>query len=410
MPHKFKAFVAGFGSGKTWVGGSGLCQHFWEYPKINAGYFAPTYGQIRDIFYPTIEEVAHDWHLSVKIKEANKEVEVYEGRLYRGTIKCRSMDKPADIVGFKIGKGLIDELDILKKEKAETAWRKIIARMRYKVDDLPNGIDVTTTPEGFKFTYERFVKSLRDKPELSAMYGLVQASTYENELNLPGDYIPSLFESYPPQLIDAYLKGQFVNLNAGCVYPSFDRKLNHTGERIEQGEALHVGMDFNVNQMAAALNVIRDNQPRTLSELTGVRDTPEMCRILKERYPQRQIVIYPDASGQNTSSKNASESDLSILRQAGFNVRVNSTNPAVRDRILSCNAMLENAEGQRRWLINTDECPNLTESLEQQAYDKNGEPDKNSGLDHIIDAAGYFITNRYPVVKKSFSIGRTTGH
>lgn len=43
-------------------------------PKINQGYFAPTYPQIRDIFYPTVEEVAHDWGLNVKINEGNKEV------------------------------------------------------------------------------------------------------------------------------------------------------------------------------------------------------------------------------------------------------------------------------------------------------------------------------------------------
>ena len=409
LPHKFKAFVAGFGSGKTWVGCADLCKHFWEHPRINAGYFAPTYAQIRDIFYPTIEEVAFDWGLRVKIHESNKEVHFYEGRQCRGTILCRSMEKPSDIVGFKIGKALIDEMDLLKKEKAETAWRKIIARMRYQVDGLLNGIDVTTTPEGFKFTYERFVKSLRDKPELQNLYGLVQASTYDNELNLPGDYISSLFDSYPPQLIQAYLKGQFVNLTAGSVYPSFDRALNHSGEEIQSYEALHVGMDFNVQNMAAALSVIRDNLPLTLGELTGVRDTPEMARMLKDRYPERQIIVYPDASGQNTSSKNASESDLSILRDAGFTVRVNTTNPAVRDRILSVNSMLENAKGERRWKINTDQCPNLTESLEQQAYDKNGEPDKTSGLDHIIDAAGYFITYRYPVVKRTISIGRTTG-
>ncbi|KCB48018.1 hypothetical protein L538_1710 [Bordetella hinzii 4161] len=30
LPHKFRAFVAGFGSGKTWVGGAGLCRHAWE--------------------------------------------------------------------------------------------------------------------------------------------------------------------------------------------------------------------------------------------------------------------------------------------------------------------------------------------------------------------------------------------
>ena len=58
LPHKFKAYVAGFGSGKTFVGCAGICAHFWQWPGINQGYFAPTYPQIRDIFYPTMEEVA----------------------------------------------------------------------------------------------------------------------------------------------------------------------------------------------------------------------------------------------------------------------------------------------------------------------------------------------------------------
>ncbi len=47
---------------------------------INQGYFAPTYPQIRDIFYPTVEEVAADWGLNVKINEGNKEVHFYYGR------------------------------------------------------------------------------------------------------------------------------------------------------------------------------------------------------------------------------------------------------------------------------------------------------------------------------------------
>lgn len=153
MQHKFKAYVAGFGSGKTWVGCGGICKGMWEHPKINQGYFAPTYPQIRDIFYPTIEEVAFDWGLNVKINEGNKEVHFYEGRRYRGTTICRSMEKPGSIVGFKIGNAMVDELDVMSAAKAQQAWRKIIARMRYKVDGLRNGIDVTTTPEGFKFVY-----------------------------------------------------------------------------------------------------------------------------------------------------------------------------------------------------------------------------------------------------------------
>ncbi len=65
-----------------------------------------------------VEEVAHDWGLKVKIVESNKEVHFYSGRQYRGTTICRSMEKPDTIVGFKIGNALVDELDVLKADKA----------------------------------------------------------------------------------------------------------------------------------------------------------------------------------------------------------------------------------------------------------------------------------------------------
>jgi hypothetical protein len=406
LDRKFRAFVAGFGSGKTWVGSSALAQHAWEWPKVNAGYFAPTYAQIRDIFYPTMDEVAYEWGLTTKIHESNKEVHLYSGSRYRSTVLCRSMEKPGDIVGFKIGKALIDELDVMKAVKAEIAWRKIIARMRYKVDGLRNQIDVTTTPEGFKFVYQQFVKALREKPELATLYGLVQASTYDNAKNLPDDYISSLRRSYPPQLIEAYIRGQFCNLASGSVYPNFDRMLNHTPERIRDGEAVHVGLDFNVLNMTAAVNVIRDDLPLTLDELTQVRDTPTMARMLKERFKDKghAVAIYPDASGQNTSSKNAGESDLSILRQAGFTIVVDNTNPAVRDRVNAVNALILNDAGERRWKVNTDACPVLTEAFEQQAYDKNGEPDKKTGHDHPPDAVGYFLVKRWPITKRIASV------
>ncbi len=147
MQYKFKAYVAGFGSGKTWVGCGGICKGMWEHPKINQGYFAPTYPQIRDIFYPTVEEVAHDWGLNVKINEGNKEVHFYAGRQYRGTTICRSMEKPQTIVGFKIGNALIDELDVMPAKKAQLSTLdnrtskdcRIRDRLKYTLDNKPIG-------------------------------------------------------------------------------------------------------------------------------------------------------------------------------------------------------------------------------------------------------------------------------
>ncbi len=402
LPHKFRAFVAGFGSGKTWVGGASQCKHFWEHPRAHLGYFAPTYAQIRDIYYPTFEEVAADWGLRSEINQSNHEIHVYSGRVYRGTIICRSLEKPETIIGFKIARGLMDELDVMKLPKAELAWRKAIARLRLKFDGL-NGLDVTTTPEGFKFVYQQWVKAIREKPALASMYGMVQASTYDNELNLPDDYISSLLASYPPQLISAYLRGQFVNLASGNVYPDFDRVLNHTPESIREKEAVHIGLDFNVLNMTAEVNVMREGLPLTLAEHTKVRDTPAMAKLLRETYSDKghPVVIYPDASGGNTSSKNASESDLSILKDAGLQVMVNPANPAVKDRVNAVNAMILNAEGVRRWKINTDACPVLTEALEQQAWAPSGEPDKSTGHDHPPDAQGYFLVKRFPIVKRA---------
>lgn len=410
LDKKFKAFVAGFGSGKTWVGCASMCKHFWEHPKINQGYFAPTYPIIRDIFFPTIEEVAFDWGLTVEIKESNKEVNFFEGNIYRGTTICRSMDKPETIIGFKIGHALVDEMDVLTKAKAYLAWRKIIARMRYNVDGVINGIDVTTTPEGFKFIYEQFVKQVTLNPKLSSMYGIIQASTYDNEKNLPNDYIESLLISYPEELIKAYLMGQFVNLNSGTVYNQFDLNLNHSDETEKSGEPLFIGMDFNVGKMSAIIHVKRNNLPIAVREIVNAYDTPDMIRRIKEQFylydgndyrKSREIYIYPDASGDSRKSVNASKTDIQLLKDAGFKIIVNSANPPVKDRINSMNAMFLNAMGERRYLVNTKMCPTYTENLQQQTWSDNGEPDKTSGNDHTNDAAGYFIVKDFPIVRPS---------
>lgn len=425
LQKRFRGYVGGFGSGKTYVGCIGLCNAAYQVPGVPQGYFAPTYSQIRDIFYPTIEEVAEKMGLTTKVKLGDHEVLLLDHGRIRSRIICRSMDNPSTIVGFKIGRALVDELDVMPMAKAELAWRKIIARMRWQHPGTPppgfiqGQVDVTTTPEGFLFMHRQFVQRIREKPELSRLYGLVQASTYENEALLPEGYIESLLESYPAQLVQAYLHGQFVNMLHGTVYSHYDRARNRCGDAPQEGEPVHVGMDFNVNKMAAIIHVTRNNEPRAVGEVVNRRDTPDMIQALKERFwtydrargdwvRNRTITVYPDASGQNTSSKNASQSDISLLQAAGFQVVAPSQNPPVRDRVLSMNMMFCDNHDRAKYKVNDDLCPTYAENLEQQAYNDNGEPDKKSGHDHTNDAGGYYIHNRFPVIKpvSSFNLGR----
>jgi len=93
---------------------------------------------------------------------------------------------------------------------------------------------------------------------------------------------------------------------------------------------------------------------------------------------------------------------VALLKSEGFAVKHNPSNPKVKDRVLAMNAGFEHG----RLFINAAKCPVLTRCLEQQAYDKNGEPDKTSGLDHSNDAAGYLVAFEMPIKKPGVSTFR----
>lgn len=395
LPDKYPAFVGGFGTGKTETLANCALRDGLEASSGLIALYEPTYDLVRLILAPRMEQKLSD--LGIRYRYNKQENIIYASSSGCADFVMRTLDNPARIIGYESYRAHVDEIDTLKKDHALLAWQKIIARNRQRPRGLENPfnrVSVYTTPEGFNFVYQTWGKD--PKPG----YVMVQAPTSTNPF-LPPDYIDTLRASYPPQLIEAYLQGKFVNLTSGCVYPEFSRTLNHSPTTINQGEPLHVGMDFNVNNMASIIHVLRDDCPHAVAELVKVRDTPEMARMLRERFVLKghSVTVYPDASGQNTSSKSASVSDLTILQQAGMTIRAPTTNPPVKDRVNSMNAMILNDKGERRYRVNTDACPTYTANLEQQPYDEHGEPDKKTGHDHTNDAGGYFISLRWPVAK-----------
>lgn len=384
----FPCFSGGYGSGKTAAAiarAMALKAHF---RTSDIAYYLPTYPLVEDIAFRRFPDLCERKGWEYKLNRQSAHIE-FPGA---GRIVFRTMEQPHRIVGYEVAHSIVDELDTLPTDKARDVWNKIIARNRQKCA-IPNTVAVATTPEGFRFVYDRWVKNP------APGYVLFRAKTMENAANLPPGYIDNLRASYPSNLLAAYLDGEFVNLTSGSVYTEFDRALNATSDTVKPDDALHIGMDFNVGQMAAVVCVVRDWKPRAVDELSKLLDTPAMIAAIKARYPGHSIFVYPDASGGNRKSNNASVSDISLLEAAGFTVLNNPANPAVKDRVLSVNQALH-AAGERKLLVNGDRCPGLVEGLEKQAYDKNGEPDKTGGLDHLLDALGYFIAYRYPVAQR----------
>lgn len=392
------AMVAGYGAGKSEAAVTRLALLALQYPNLNFGFVEPTFDLVKLIAWPRFTGILDRWGIAYDLNKTDSILTIENG----SQIIFRSADNSDRLVGFEIADGVVDEIDTLKEGHASEVWVKMLGRCRQrKPDGAPNTLAAVSTPEGFKFVYKTWGKEPRPG------YELVRAPTSSNPY-LPPGYIEQLKTAYSSSLLSAYLDGEFVNLSSGSVYAEFDRHLNNTDETIRISEPLHIGMDFNVNNMSAVACVIRNGDPMALDELTGIRDTPTMIEVIKSRYHGHAITVYPDASGGSHKSVNASLSDIALLRSAGFTVLANSRNPAVKDRVLSVNQLINN-QGKRRLLVNFDKCPSLVEGLEQQAYDKNGEPDKKSGLDHLNDALGYFICYKYGIARGPVTFAQVIG-
>jgi len=198
----------------------------------DVAYYLPNYPLVRTIAYPRFQQALDDLGVPYDLNRSEHIL-----RVNNKQIIFRTMENPDTIVGYEVGDSLVDELDTLPTAKAAEVWNKIIARNRQKKPDgTQNTVAVGTTPEGFRFVYEKWQKNRTES------YELIKAPTYSNP-HLPAGYVDSLRETYPSNLLDAYIEGEFVNLASGSVYVNYDRQLNNSDVTANASETLHIGMD-----------------------------------------------------------------------------------------------------------------------------------------------------------------------
>jgi hypothetical protein len=375
--------VGGYQSGKSTVATIKAVLHLLQYPGIPVAYYLPTFRLFDDMLLPKLEDILTD-RLNIPFKHNQQKAKIITPY---GEIWMRSMDTPDSIVSYSVGYSIVDEVDLVHPNKRQKAMQRISSRNSYK-KETPNQIDFVSTPEGFAYMYNFFVKTKNENKLL------LNLKTQDNAENLADGYIQGLREQYTKEQLEAYLNGQFVNLTSGTVYYNFDRILNHSNRTANASDTLHVGIDFNIGNMSAVVHVI-DSNPVAVDEITKAHDTKQLCNLLQMKFPNNRIICYPDASGQNRST-NADTTDLKIIEGFGFKVSANRKNPLVMDRVKNVNRMFCNANDERKYFVNTHKCSEYTEALEKLSFDSNGIPDKNSGFDHLCDAGGYFISFMYP--------------
>lgn len=308
-----------------------------------------------------------------------------------GDIIFRSYERPERIIAYEVGHSIVDELDTQKLEDAKIVWRKINERNRQPTI-IPNSIGCVTTPDmGYNgFIYEKWFK------EKQKGYVVYRASTYDNPF-LPPEYVQNILNNYDPILADLYLRGEIVSLNQNKVYHFYNRTNHYTNKTIDDFYDLHIGLDFNVGGTVAIVMGIQDNKVYVLKEFVS-HDTFDFINNLAQ-FKNKKVFIYPDASGNNRKT-NASETDIQMIQRAGYTIMVNASNPAVRDRINSVNALL----AHNRFFVNSDKCTETSSALENQGYDDKGEPEKwntHPAADDYVDALGYMVAFRFGLARPS---------
>ena len=382
---KILGLVGGYGNGKTYT----ACRKAIQLSFLNAGCVGiltePTYPMLRDILIPEMKTALEEWGIKYKFNASNS-IFLLDINEQETKLLCMSMENVERLVGINAAFIICDEFDTSKEEIAYKAYNKLLGRLRAgKVRQFV----ITTTPEGFRATYRIFVK------EASNEKRLIKARTTDNKY-LPLDFIETLKSQYPANLLDAYLNGEFVNLNSGTIYNYFNRDVHHSDDDYIEGETLYVSQDFNYLGCISIVYIKRNGYDVAIDEIIS-NDTRSIIVNIKYMYPDSYVCIYPDASG-NAHKTSSNTTDIQMLREAGFSVFVNSRNPSVRDRINITNNLFE----KNMIKVNTHKCPRFTEALEQHSYDeKTGEPCKYSGgatVDDFTDGGTYYLAYEYPIV------------
>lgn len=214
-PARFKAFIGGVGSGKSYAGAIELLDKGISIQCTAYG-IAPTYRMLLDSTIPTFYKVAGD--LARPLRKSDMTTELVNGTL----VRWRSGENPDHIRGPESNIAWLDEASYM----TDYIHPVILGRMRQSVKDkrgvtrLP-GMWITCTPKGRNWVYEEWVNRHGTDPD----YVVIHTTTYENRRNLAPGYIDALEKSYTGKFFAQEVRGEFVTYE-GLVYDGFDEHIH----------------------------------------------------------------------------------------------------------------------------------------------------------------------------------------
>ena len=380
---RFKVLISGRRFGKTYLAITEMMKYA-ALPNQRIWYVAPTLKMAKDICWSNLKEVLNQFNWIEDINETTLTITM---RKSNSTISLKSADMPDSLRGTGLNFLVLDEFSDIPKR----TWFEVL---RASVSDTLGSVFMCGTPRGYgNWSYEMFLKGKQDKEWDSFQYttldgGMVTKSEIEQAKS---DLDQRTFRQE--------FEGTFENYS-GAIYYNFHPVDSVVDRQIDWTKPLHIGMDFNVSPMSAAVAQVERDKLYFVDEVVIYgSNTDEMCEEIRNRYGTKlPIFIYPDPAARQRKTSAGGKTDLSILQNAGFDVKAKLRHTAVRDRINTVNSRLKDSKGIRHIFI-SKYCKTLIKGLQRQTYKEDTNiPNKEDGFDHMNDALGYLVDYIKPLV------------
>jgi len=381
---RFRVLVTGRRFGKTHLCLTEILRkaRFSDNGKIF--YVSPTYRMSKEIMWKQLKKKVKELRWVKYINETELTVVL----INNCQISLKGADKSADnLRGVGLNFLVLDEFADIPEE----AWSEVL-RPTISDKHVNGEVLFVGTPKGMgNWSFEMYQKGKSEDPEWASWkfttieggqveeHEIEQAKKDLDERSFRQEYLAS-FETYN-----------------GVVYYNFDREQNVKPCKYDPQAIIHVGLDFNIDPMSACLFHLKNGVAEFFDEIVIYSsNTDEFVDELLSRYPKNKIIVYPDPASRQRKTSAGGRTDLTILQNAGLNVKCRNTHALVRDRINSVNSRLKNFDGNKNILIDPS-CKNLINGLMKQMYKEGtNQPEKN-GNDHMNDALGYAIEYIFPI-------------
>lgn len=379
-PHRFRVKVCGRRSGKTHEDALELIRAAVHKREQVVWYVAPTYKMAHEIMWPILKKLCPRQYLSRAPLEGGLTLHF----LNDSTITLKGADNPDSLRGPGLDYLSMDEFAYIDPR----AWYEVMSPM---VADREGRATFSTTPAGLNWAYDLFMEELED-PEWKSF-----TVTTLNAGVVKAKEIAKQRRRMSPRTFKQEFEASFEAVG-NRVYAEFNKDVHVSKDIVDHSsQELLVGMDFNVNPMSVVLGTQVGDQLHIFEALeVDTSNTTEVAKLLRERWPERQIIACPDPSGKARKTSAGGKTDFSILQS--FNIDVDAPNaaPAVRDRINAVNGLLTNADDEHRLFMAPQVMKTLGRSLNGLTYKEDTNiPNPKGGLVHITDAVGYLVWQRF---------------